>query len=102
MEKKSYILLSCSNQSLKDTLLSLFPFKSGSIEEGFSYLGFLLKPNSYGPKDWEWILNTTIRKINSLSFRYISLCGRLILVSSVLQGIHVYWMSLFSIPSSTL
>ena len=64
---KSYLLYSCKEQSPIDSLLSLFPFKSGICEEGVKYLGFLLKPNGYNPKDWEWLLNIITRKITGRS-----------------------------------
>ena len=64
-QKKSFLLHSCKDQSLKESMLTLFPYNYGIIEEGFRYLGFLLKPNGYGPKNWEWNLKCIIQKTNS-------------------------------------
>ena len=88
--KKSFLLYSCMDATLKSSLLNLFPFNSGPIEEGFKYLGFVIKPNGYGPKYWKWMMKYVSRKINSWAFRYLSLGGRMVLIELVLQGIHVY------------
>ena len=72
-EKKSVLLYSCYETGLKDSLLNLFPYNFGSIEEGFKYLGFIIKPNGYGPKDWEWMLKVVSKKINCWVFCYLSL-----------------------------
>ena len=66
--KKSFLLYSCLDAELKDSLLNLFPFNPGSIEEGFKYMGFIINPNGYEPKDWEWILKCVTRKINCWAF----------------------------------
>ena len=59
-------------------------------------MGFYLKLNCYGQRDWEWLLKCISRKIR------ISIGGRLVLIESVLQGIPVYWMSLFPLPAVIL
>ena len=89
-DKKSFLLYSCSDQGLTDSLLNIFPFSSRPIEKGLKYLGFIIKPNGYGAKDLDWILKSTSRKINSWTFCHLSLGGRLVLCESVLQGIPVY------------
>ena len=53
---KSILLHSCNKQSQVDSLLSLFPFNSGYIDDGLRYLVFHIKPNGYGPKDRDWLL----------------------------------------------
>ena len=63
-------------------------------------MGFVIKRNGYGPKDWEWMLKCVSKKINSWAYQYLSLGGKMVLIVSVLQEIHVYWMTLFSIPAS--
>ena len=50
---------------LKDSMLNLFPYNSGIIEEGLKYMIFFINPNGYGPKDWEWLLKCLSRKVNS-------------------------------------
>ena len=32
-----------------------FPYSLKPMDEGFKYLGFLLKPNAYSFKDWMWL-----------------------------------------------
>ena len=52
-EKKYSLIYFCKDQALKVSLLRLFPFKSEIFDDGFKYLGFLLKANGYRPKDWD-------------------------------------------------
>jgi hypothetical protein len=39
----------------------------------FKYLGFLLKPNKYGKRDWSWLLERIEARINHWSNRWLSL-----------------------------
>ena len=89
-DKKYFLLYSCSDKGLEDSLLNLFPYNSGSIEGGFKYMGFIIKPNGYGSKDWDWIFKCISRKINCWAFRHLSLGGRMVLCEIVLQGIPIY------------
>lgn len=80
----------------------LFPFNCLCLQDGFQYLDFYLKPNCYKSMDWIWLVRRIERKINTWTFRYLSLGGRLILLSSVIQGIPVLWMSLAIVPKKVL
>jgi hypothetical protein len=60
-------------------LKELLPFDVRTVDEGFKYLGFHIKPN--------W---------------WLSLGGRVTLVKEVLESISVYWLSLAKIPKSVL
>jgi hypothetical protein len=66
------------------------------------YLGFYLKPNGYRIMDWNWLIEKIEKRISNWTFLWLSLGGRLVLVKSVLQSIHVYWLSLAKVPASTL
>ena len=38
-EKKYSLIYLCKDQALKDSLISLFPFKYESFDDGFKYMG---------------------------------------------------------------
>jgi hypothetical protein len=83
-------------------LKQIFPFDVKSIEEGFKYLGFFLKPNCYSFNDWIWLLQKVEKRISNWCHRWLTLGGRFILVKSVLENIHVFWLSLAKIPKAIL
>lgn len=63
--RKSFILHSCKDQSNLSAIREFFPFNASYFDEGLRYLGFILKPNGYGPKDWVWLEKSINRKITS-------------------------------------
>jgi len=83
-------------------ILTLFPINHKCIDEGIKYLGFQLKPNGYNKSDWLWLIERVENKIGLWCYRWLSLGGRLILIKSVLEGIPVYWMTLYKIPKVIL
>lgn len=90
------------HHSLKDEQIrgirSIMPYNCYSIEQGFKYLGFILKPNNSQIKDWYWLLRKVEARIAQWSYRLLSIGGKLILVKSVLSSIPVYWFSLLEVP----
>jgi len=38
-------------KEVEQRLATLFPYKDFDFQEGFKYLGFVLKPNMYGKSD---------------------------------------------------
>ena len=75
-----------------------FPFEHNYIKEGLKYLGFHLKTNEYHIKDWNWLITKVERRINIWHHRWLSWVCKLVLIKSVLDAIHVYWMSLAWLP----
>lgn len=53
---KSSFLYQCDDPSLCDFLIDLFPYKLVHLDEGMWYLGFFIKPASYGWRDWLWLI----------------------------------------------
>lgn len=53
------------NVEVERQILQIFPFISIHFNEGFKYLGFPLKPNGYGRKDWEWLIYKIEVRINN-------------------------------------
>jgi len=73
---------------------STFPYEHIPFDEGFKYLGFHIKPNSYKKEDWAWLIPKLEKRLKSWSFHWLSRAGRLLLVKSVLEAIPIYWMFL--------
>ena len=61
------------------------------MEEGFKYLGFILKPNSYSFKYYMWLYKKIEGRIGCWTYKFLSRGGRLVLLKAVLQSILVYW-----------
>jgi hypothetical protein len=83
-------------------LKELLPFDVRSVDEGFKYLGFYIKPNCYNRADWLWLEKKFEKRIVHWTHRWLSLGGRVTLVKAVLESISVYWLSLAKIPKSVL
>ena len=77
---------------------ALFPGQLGNFENGFKYLGYYIKANNYHTSDWHWMLRRVDHRIRSWCNRFLSIGGRLTLLSSVLSGIPVYWFTLAQLP----
>lgn len=83
-------------------ICDIFPLPVSTLEEGFKYLGFSLKPDSYRKKDWMLLWERMDRKVSIWCYRYLTLDGKLILAKSVLESLPVYWLTLFKVPVSIL
>lgn len=80
----------------------LFPFHSSTLEEGFKYLGFTLKPNCYEIMESRWLLTRIDQKIGKQSNRWLSIGGRLMLAKASLEGLLVDWISLYKFPRTIM
>ena len=89
LDKSSYIYNEMDEEVL-DKISALLPYKMGPIQVGFKYLGYYLKPLSYGINDRRWILKTFERRISHSSYRLLSLGGRLVLIGAVLISSPIY------------
>jgi hypothetical protein len=78
------------------------PYTFLDLKDGFSYLGYRLKPRASSPADWSWLVAIFERKISFWCNKWLSLGGRFILVKSVLEGLAVYWMTLERIPNKII
>ena len=59
------------------------------MSNGFKYLGFFLKPNSYGFQDWIWIYHKVEARVSAWENNFISRGGRLLLIKVVFHCIPV-------------
>ena len=87
---------------IDEQICAIFPVPVHSLEDGFKYLGFQLKPDGYKKKDWMWLWERIDRKLGVWCYRYLSLGGRLVLTISVLESLPVYWLTLYKVPVSIL
>jgi hypothetical protein len=96
--------LSVSNMSEEETNFYKlhFSFEVKDFDLGLKYLGFQLNPNCYLKSDWSWLIAKMEKRLKQWSHIWLSRAGRLVLVKSVLEAIHVYWMSLAWIPIGIL
>jgi hypothetical protein len=85
-----------------DQIKGIFPYTFLPLSSGLNYLGYHLKPDSYKPSDWNWLLIKVEKRIGHWSTRWLSLGGRFTLLKVVLEGQAVYWMALAAIPASVL
>lgn len=63
-KKYSMPFLNLEEESMK-WILTLFSFPIVELHEGLKYMAFILKPNAYTCKDWEWLIGNVK---NMLSF----------------------------------
>lgn len=99
---KSTLYHNDTNVGLAQWIADLFGVQMASIQGGFKYLGFFLKPKAYSIQDWAWLVDRFYQKISRWELRFLSLAGRLILVQSVLSQLAVYWAHLFSLPAAII
>eukprot|EP01018_Ginkgo_biloba_P006122 Gb_38546 [translate_table: standard] len=66
------------------------------LKEGLKYLGFIVKPNANGVKDWSWLIAKVKKRLLVWCNRWISRGGRLTLIKSVLEGV----LDVFSLHST--
>lgn len=80
----------------------MFPFVWQPLQDGVSYLGFILKSNCYSINDWYWLVRCVEKRINNWTYCFLSLGGRLLFINFVLQSVPVYWLSMALVPKAIL
>ena len=96
--EKSILFENGFPKEIRDKLRAEFPYTIKPMDEGFKYLGFVLKPNVYSFKDWMWLY----KKIGCCTYKFLSRGERLVLLKAVLQSIPVYWATIAYIPKGIL
>eukprot|EP00253_Pinus_taeda_P020431 PITA_20431 len=95
-------LKDCLSREMTRSMKMVLNFEVKVLEDTFKYLGFLLKPDNYRIKDWNWILAKIESNLKHWSFKWLSRAGRLVLIKSVLMVVPVYWASLTWVPKGIL
>ena len=88
--------------TVRNRLISEFPYSIKPMSEDFKYLGFVLKPNGYSFKDWMWLYKKIEGRLGCWTNKFLSRGGRFVLLKKVLQSIHVYWATIAYIPKGIL
>ena len=78
-----------------------FSYTIKPMDEGFKYLGFVLKPNAYSYKYWMWLYKKIEGCIKCCNNKFLSMGGRLVLLKAVLQSMPVYWATIAYIPKGS-
>ncbi|GJW63854.1 hypothetical protein Tco_0115738 [Tanacetum coccineum] len=84
----------------KIAILQIMPFEEGSLP--VKYLGVPLVPSRLVYKDCKELIEKVEGRINDWKNKSLSIAGRLQLIHSVIASLHVYWASMFVLPSRVL
>ncbi|GKC89450.1 hypothetical protein Tco_1150099 [Tanacetum coccineum] len=85
---------------VKLDILQILPFKEGKLP--VKYLGVPLVPSHLLYRDYVELIEKVKRRISDWKNKSLSLAGRVQLIRSVLGSMHVYWASVFILPSSLM
>eukprot|EP00253_Pinus_taeda_P008610 PITA_08610 len=75
-------------ETVKRHLSRFLGFKQGDLP--MKYLGNILDYSSKRLKNWQGILDKLTNRMANWTFRTLNIAGRIVLVKSVLQAIHIY------------
>ncbi|GJT03162.1 putative RNA-directed DNA polymerase, eukaryota, reverse transcriptase zinc-binding domain protein [Tanacetum coccineum] len=85
---------------IKLDILNVLPFEEGKLP--VKYLGVPLVSSRLIYRDCKELVEKVKSKINDWKNKFLSFAGRVQLVQSVLASMHIYWASVFIIPSRIL
>ncbi|GKC17938.1 RNA-directed DNA polymerase, eukaryota, reverse transcriptase zinc-binding domain protein [Tanacetum coccineum] len=95
---KSEAFLCGLTPEIKNDILMAMPFKEGTLP--IKYLGIPLVSKKINVNDCKILIEVIHNRINDWKNKNLSFAGRLLLISSVLASLQVYWGSLFIFPMS--
>nr|GEU69462.1 putative reverse transcriptase domain, reverse transcriptase zinc-binding domain protein [Tanacetum cinerariifolium] len=93
---KSTIFFGNVQDHVKQAILSILPFKVGSLP--VSYLGVSLITKQLSFTDCKCLIDRVETKFNNWMNIMLSYAGRLQLITSILSSMQVYWASVFILP----
>nr|GEU94941.1 RNA-directed DNA polymerase, eukaryota, reverse transcriptase zinc-binding domain protein [Tanacetum cinerariifolium] len=93
---KSTILFVCLNEEEKHDILDIMLLKVERLS--IRYLGVPLTSKRIRVKECKILIDKVESRISNYKNKCLSYAGRLMLVASVLESIHVYWTSVFLLP----
>ncbi|GJT26554.1 integrase, catalytic region, zinc finger, CCHC-type containing protein [Tanacetum coccineum] len=85
---------------VKLDILSILPFDEGKLP--VKYLGVPLVPSRLLYRDCSELIEKIKRRVSDWKNKSLSLAGRAQLIRSVLSSMHLYWASVFILPSSLM
>ncbi|GKB10680.1 RNA-directed DNA polymerase, eukaryota, reverse transcriptase zinc-binding domain protein [Tanacetum coccineum] len=95
---KSTVFFGNVQDRVKQEILSILPFKVGSLP--MSYLGVPLITKQLSFTDCKCLIDRVKAKVNNWINKMLSYVGRLQLIASILSSMQVYWASVFILPKS--
>ncbi|KAJ9555234.1 hypothetical protein OSB04_009848 [Centaurea solstitialis] len=95
--EKSEVFFSNVPEDTKSAILGLLPFSAGTFP--IRYLGVPLSPSLLRVTDYQGLVEKVTKRIHNWKVKTLSFVGRKLLISSVLQSLQLYWMSVFLLPS---
>ncbi|KAJ9536655.1 hypothetical protein OSB04_un000128 [Centaurea solstitialis] len=98
--EKSEIFFSNVPDDTKSAILGLLPFNAGTFP--IRYLGVPLSPSRLRVIDYHGLVEKVTKRIHNWKVKALSFAGRKLLISSVLQSMQLYWMSVFLLPSGVI
>ncbi|XP_071699385.1 uncharacterized protein [Rutidosis leptorrhynchoides] len=108
--QKAYDTMKLSHLSFADDLFvlchgdakstTIMPFSIGKLP--MRYLGIRLLAKKLSVSDCKSLIDRVKDKVNNWSNRKLSYAGRLLLINSVLNAMHIYWASVFMLPSTVI
>lgn len=99
---KSCVISSHLSKASSQLLSKALPFPHKELDSELKYLGFYLKPDKYKKEDWSWLLKKVEARISFWGNRLLSHGGRLTLIKSILESIHVFWTAIAVVPKGIL
>ncbi|KAJ9564993.1 hypothetical protein OSB04_000959 [Centaurea solstitialis] len=98
--EKSEVFFANVSQDTKAVILDLLPFNAGVFP--IRYLGVPLSPTRLKVGDYHGLVEKVTKRIHNWKVKSLSFAGRKLLISSVLQSMQLYWMSVFVLPSGVI
>ncbi|GKC69120.1 RNA-directed DNA polymerase, eukaryota, reverse transcriptase zinc-binding domain protein [Tanacetum coccineum] len=93
---KSTIIFGSMSSEDKLSILEAVPFKVKKLP--VRYLGVPLTSKRIGVNDCKILIDKIKGRVNNWKNKCLSYAGRLQLIASILESIHVYWASVFLLP----
>ncbi|GKF14608.1 hypothetical protein Tco_0056070 [Tanacetum coccineum] len=84
----------------RDAITNILPFATGKLP--VRYLGVPLISKRLSIKDCGSLINRIRSKVNNYKNRSLSYAGKLQLIAVVLESVHVYWASIFLLPTTII
>ncbi|KAJ0599776.1 putative RNA-directed DNA polymerase [Helianthus annuus] len=95
--QKSTIFFCNVNGHVKNAILDIMPFVEGKLP--VRYLGVPLISSRLGYNDCRVLVERLEKRITNWRNKLLSFASRLQLIISVLSSMHIYWLSVFILPT---
>lgn len=92
--------MSCARNGTRKKSKDILNFEEGKLP--FKFLGVPMVYSELSLEDSKPLIDIVMSRIKSWGGKYLSYMGRLVFVKSIYFSLHVYWVSLFFLPSKTL